>query len=100
MTQLLGTGRTLCFTLKKVAFRNEKAHPKRPFRAVFEEILEIICYKTCTVEIKALFSRSLNVRLMTQLLGLREPHDIRQNRNIVATKQVIIIKIKVKYESS
>ena len=65
MTQLLGTGRTLCFTLKKVAFRNEKAHPKRPFRAVFEEILEIICYKTCTVEIKALFSRSLNVRLMS-----------------------------------
>jgi hypothetical protein len=37
MTQLLRTDRMSGFTLKKVAFRNEKTYPERPFGAVLKK---------------------------------------------------------------
>jgi hypothetical protein len=45
MTQLLGTDRASCFTLKKVAFRNEKTHPERPFGAVLKKSCKLIAVK-------------------------------------------------------
>ena len=45
MTQLLRTDRMSCFTLKKVAFRNEKTHPERPSGAVLKKSCKLIAVK-------------------------------------------------------
>ncbi|MDR0657605.1 MAG: hypothetical protein LBG18_01485 [Mediterranea sp.] len=45
MTQLLGTDRMSGFTLKKVAFRNGKTHPERPFGAVLKKSCKLFVIK-------------------------------------------------------